>query len=210
MTMAGLAIGLGNVWRFPYMMGQYGGSAFLIIYLVFMLMLAVPALTAEWALGRATRSGPVQAYQAAFGTGTGLVVGLVLGFSAFMALTYYNIIVANVVYSAWFAAQHGFNDQTLDAYQAGLSQAGTQFGLALGVMTVSFWIVHRGLRRGIEVVNRTLVPAFGVIAVYLTSRALSITCATSCSLTFPAPESMCGSPPWGRPVSRSVFQVCWR
>ena len=54
-TMAGFAIGLGNVWRFPYMMGQHGGSAFLLIYLVFVLLLAVPAVSAKWALGRAHR-----------------------------------------------------------------------------------------------------------------------------------------------------------
>ena len=54
--MVGVAVGLGNVWRFPYMMGEYGGSAFLVVYLVFTALLAVPAMTAEWALGQGNRA----------------------------------------------------------------------------------------------------------------------------------------------------------
>ena len=54
LTMVGVAVGLGNVWRFPYMMGEYGGSAFLVIYLLFTGLVALPALTAEWTLGRMT------------------------------------------------------------------------------------------------------------------------------------------------------------
>ena len=75
----GLAVGPGNVWRFPYMMGQHGGSAFLVIYVVFILLLAVPALAAEWSLGRATRRGPVAAFRAAYGPRAGLVIGLLYG-----------------------------------------------------------------------------------------------------------------------------------
>ena len=47
LTMIGVAVGLGNIWRFPYMMGQYGGSAFLVVYVVFVLVFAIPAVTAE-------------------------------------------------------------------------------------------------------------------------------------------------------------------
>ena len=105
MTMAGLAIGLGNVWRFPYMMGQHGGSAFLVIYIVFILLLAVPALSSEWALGRATRSGPIQAFRQAYGKRAGLYLGLAVMFGVFMALCYYSIVVANVIFSVWFSAR---------------------------------------------------------------------------------------------------------
>ena len=73
--MVGVAIGLGNVWRFPYMMGKYGGSAFLLMYLVFALLIAVPAMSAEWALGRATRQGPIGAMAVAFGDRVGRPIG---------------------------------------------------------------------------------------------------------------------------------------
>jgi hypothetical protein len=75
MTMIGVAVGLGNVWRFPYMVGKFGGAAFVVLYIIISLAIGVPGLMAEWALGRHTRRGPV----GAFARG-GLPFGLVLLF----------------------------------------------------------------------------------------------------------------------------------
>ena len=60
---AGCAIGIGNVWKFPYMVGQYGGGAFVLIYLFFLITLGVPVLTMEFAVGRAAQKSPVKLYQ---------------------------------------------------------------------------------------------------------------------------------------------------
>ena len=60
---AGCAIGIGNVWKFPYMVGQHGGGAFVLIYLFFLLVMGVPTLTMEFAMGRAARKSPVLLYQ---------------------------------------------------------------------------------------------------------------------------------------------------
>ncbi len=57
MTMIGVAVGLGNVWRFPYMVGTFGGAAFVLFYVVVAVVIGVPALMAEYALGRHTRRG---------------------------------------------------------------------------------------------------------------------------------------------------------
>ena len=57
---AGCAIGVGNVWKFPWMVGQYGGGAFVAIYLFFLLVLGVPVLTMEFAMGRAAQKSPVK------------------------------------------------------------------------------------------------------------------------------------------------------
>ena len=61
---AGCAIGIGNVWKFPYMAGQYGGGIFVLIYLLFLLLMGVPALTMEFALGRASGRSPAKLYEA--------------------------------------------------------------------------------------------------------------------------------------------------
>lgn len=70
---AGCAIGIGNVWKFPWMTGQYGGGAFVVIYLIFLLILGVPVLTMEFAMGRASQKSPLKMYQtlkpAAIGAG---------------------------------------------------------------------------------------------------------------------------------------------
>lgn len=59
---AGCAIGIGNVWKFPYMVGQYGGGAFVLCYLFFLIVLGIPVMTIEFALGRASRKSPVKLY----------------------------------------------------------------------------------------------------------------------------------------------------
>ena len=96
-TMIGVAVGLGNVWRFPYMVGRYGGAAFVLLYLLFALGIGIPALMAEWTLGRHTRKGTVGAFE-----GAGLAGGKVLGWLFFAMVTaataYYTNAIGWVVF----------------------------------------------------------------------------------------------------------------
>jgi NSS family neurotransmitter:Na+ symporter len=179
-----------------------------VIYIVFILVLAVPALASEWSLGRATRMGPIAAFREAYGPRAGLVLGLVIVFGVFMALSYYSIIVANVVYSVWFAARHGFSGAGVEAYHAGLGNHGLQYLLAVGVIVTSVWVVHRGLRDGIELVNRTLVPAFAAIAVYLVAVALSQEGAVDKFLVYLKPDfSQAGPGVWFAAMGQACFSV---
>ena len=59
---AGCAIGIGNVWKFPYMAGQGGGGAFVLFYIIFLIILGLPIMTMEFAVGRASQRSPVKAY----------------------------------------------------------------------------------------------------------------------------------------------------
>ncbi|HEY2026128.1 MAG TPA: hypothetical protein VGG78_03910, partial [Gemmatimonadaceae bacterium] len=99
MTIIGVAIGLGNVWRFPYMVGKFGGAAFVLFYAVVSVVIGVPALMAEFALGRYSRRGPVGAFAAAglpFGTAVGWFFFVVV-----MAATgYYTAVIGWVFYYA--------------------------------------------------------------------------------------------------------------
>jgi len=208
LTMAGLAVGLGNVWRFPYMMGQHGGSAFLLIYTVFMLTLAAPALAAEFSLGRATRSGPLAAFRAAFGPRLGLLAGSLGLIAAFMATCYYAIVIANVFFSAGFAAAAGFSDDTLEAYGAGLGRDGLQYLIALGVLLACAGVVQRGLRRGIEAANRLLVPLFGAAALYLVFVTLSLDGAVLELRNFLRPDfARLGPDIWFAAMGQACFSV---
>ena len=67
---AGCAIGIGNVWKFPYMAGQYGGGMFVLIYLFFLVVMGMPVLIMEFSLGRASRKSPVKLYDALEPAGT--------------------------------------------------------------------------------------------------------------------------------------------
>lgn len=208
LAMAAFAVGVGNVWRFPYMMGQNGGSAFLLIYLIFVLVLAVPALVAEWSLGRATQSGPVTAFRAAFGKGFGLPLGFLTLIATFMALSYYCIVVGNVIYSAWFATAHGFQPDTMDAFQQGLGRNALQFVLGALLAVGCLWIVHRGLKRGIEALNSLLMPIFAIVALYMVGVALTLDGAIPKLIEFLKPDfSQAGPRVWFAAMGQACFSI---
>ncbi len=114
--MIGVAVGLGNVWRFPYMMGEYGGSAFLIVYLFFTLLLAIPAMTAEWALGRETQKCPIGALSSVWGSKWGMRVGTLLVFTMVVSTSYYIVVIGNIAFTASFSILQGFSEPTFSTF----------------------------------------------------------------------------------------------
>lgn len=172
LTMVGVAVGLGNVWRFPYMMGEYGGSAFLIVYLVFAGLIALPALTAEWTLGRETRKGPIGALASIWGTRWGKVIGGTLVFTMVVSTSYYIVVIGNIAFAASFSVLEGFSDETLDDFGILFSDGWLQYAFAIGVLVAGMYVLHRGINKGIEAVSRMFVPAFTLVIFYLVINAL--------------------------------------
>ena len=187
LTMVGVAVGLGNVWRFPYMMGQYGGSAFLVVYLVFVLVFAIPAVTAEWSLGRYTRHGPLGAMEHAFGP-LGRWIGYLLVLTVLIANSYYVVIVGNVAFSAAFAMYTGFTPETIPLYTDKLGDGSLQAVVALLMIAAAIWIIHRGIAKGIERISRLFVPLFGVMIITLIVMALNLPGAVTHLLAFLEPD----------------------
>ena len=98
-TMIGVAVGLGNVWRFPYMVGRFGGASFVLVYVAAVVFLGIPVLMAEWVLGRVTRRGPVGAF-AAVGLPGGRAVGWFFFAVVIAATAYYSNAVGWVLFHA--------------------------------------------------------------------------------------------------------------
>lgn len=188
LSMVGVAIGLGNVWRFPYMMGLHGGSAFLLVYAALTLLLAMPVLAAEWALGRALRVGPVPSFRAAFGRRAGLLIGVVLVSAIVIADSYYLVIIANIVYTALYGLGNGFGPQASAGLTSGLGNGAVQYGLALLVLAAVCWVMAMGVRAGIERISRWFVPAFGVVVLYLVVNALLLDGVAGKLLVFLRPD----------------------
>ena len=188
LTMAGAAIGLGNVWRFPYMMGSYGGSAFLFVFLIFMLIFAVPAIAGEWALGRETRSGAVGSFAKAVGPFWGRIIGYLLIFGVLVANSYYLVVIANVVFSSFFSVTYGFSDETIPRYTELLSDGVTQYSIAASLLLLALSVVYRGLNKGIEKVSKIFVPFFFVTMVLLISAVFSIDGAMARAADFLKPD----------------------
>lgn len=172
--MIGVAVGLGNVWRFPYMMGKYGGSAFLFIYLLFTLFFAIPAMMAEWGLGRETRKGTIGAFSDALGPTAGKMIGYLLFITVLIANSYYVVVIANAVFSAYFSAVYGFQESNLDTFQSMLGSGGLQYVIAVCTLSFSLYVIYRGLNRGIELVSRIFVPFFLVVMIYLVFNAFAL------------------------------------
>lgn len=185
--MIGVAVGLGNVWRFPYMMGSYGGSAFLIVYLAFVVLFGIPALMGEWALGRATRHGPLGAFTAALGR-WGHAIGWLLLLTVTVANSYYIVVVANVAYTAWHATVRGFTPEAIDDLHHGLNHGPTQIMMGLMVIGAAWLVLTRGLHRGIERVSKMFVPFFGVVVVLLIIHSLRLPGATTALVGFLRPD----------------------
>ncbi len=173
LTLLGVAVGLGNVWRFPYMMGSYGGSAFLAVFVVLMCVIAVPAMMCELALARAYRGATITVLRKSFGP-LGRLLGYILVLGILCSGTYYTLVVGNVFYSAWYVISAGFTPENLDDFSAQLGNHRLQFGIGLTVLWAGLFIIHSGLKKGIERVSELFVPFFFLVAIYLVYIALNL------------------------------------
>ncbi len=179
MTMIGVAVGLGNFWRFPYMVGKFGGAPFVIFYLLLNLLIGIPALMAEWTLGRSTRQGTVGAFARA-----GLPYGRSLGWFFFMivvaATGYYSNAIGWVLYHALteVAAAFQLSYPAAEILPPPTGFAAKSFLLQLlctGLVILSCAVVLlRGLRSGIEIISKITMPILLIILIVLIIRALTL------------------------------------
>jgi NSS family neurotransmitter:Na+ symporter len=179
MTMIGVAVGLGAVWRFPYMVGRFGGAAFVLFYLVVVLFVGLPALMAEWMLGRHTLRGPLGAYEKG-GLPGGRWAGYLLIFIVFCSTAYYSNAVGWVLFHGAAELLRGLGIK-LDAAAVLPPDQGfawTSFLLQMlmtGIVIFSCgFVLIKGLRRGIERASRWIVPALFAILVVLIVRSVTL------------------------------------
>ncbi|WP_423744818.1 sodium-dependent transporter (plasmid) [Haladaptatus sp. SPP-AMP-3] len=161
----GSAVGLGNIWRFPYMSAQNGGAAFLVVYLIAAVLIGLPAILAEFVVGRETKKNIVDAFRNLGGPVAG-IIGLLGLFTGFWILSYYSVVggwVIQYVIGSLNGAYFG--------------DPGTYFGqISTGTGTVLFHfvfmllvvgIVALGVEKGIEMGTKIMVPSIAVLMVGL-------------------------------------------
>ncbi|HJO03220.1 MAG TPA: sodium-dependent transporter [Acidobacteriota bacterium] len=174
-ALLGVSIGLGNFWRFPYMMGIFGGGAFLAIYLLIVVVVGVPALLAELMLGRATGRGPVEAFVRA-GVPAGRQIGQLLFVGVAMAMTYYLVVLgwllAYLVMSLGWAL--GLNEISSASFAALHARWPVQMLCSAIVAGAAATVVTRGVRSGIERISSVFLPVFGVLTLGLVAWSLSL------------------------------------
>ncbi len=179
LTMVGCAVGLGNVWRFPYMVGAFGGAAFVLFYVAVVVLLGVPALMAEWALGRATRRGPVGAFARA-GLPGGRAVGWFFFLVILAATAYYcNALGWVLFYSVGQAASLlGIDWQSASILPPDTGFDGARFTRQLIctslVIAACAGVLIKGLRQGIERASKVLIPMLFICLLVLIARVLTL------------------------------------
>jgi NSS family neurotransmitter:Na+ symporter len=178
-TVIGVAVGLGNVWRFPYMVGRFGGAAFVVMYLLLALLIGVPALMGEWALGRATRRGSVGAFESA-GVAGGRWIGWAFFLAVAAATAYYSNVIGWVLYHglAEVAALVGVQMDASLILPPPTGFSGTSLGLQLLLTSLVVGgcavVLTRGLRSGIQKVSTVLTPVLFVVLLLLIVRSLTL------------------------------------
>ena len=176
---AGCAIGIGNVWKFPWMTGQYGGGAFVLIYLLFLLVLGVPVLTMEFAMGRAAQKSPLKMYGQ-------LKPGSKWGWHGYVCL------LGNIVLMMFYTTVAGWMLQyfvdTAAGVFTGLDAAAIEgkFMEMLGspakmtvymgiVVVVGFSVISLGVQKGLERVTKWMMMALIVLLWVLAFHSMTLT-----------------------------------
>ena len=170
------AIGIGNVWKFPWMTGQYGGGAFVVIYLIFLLILGVPVLTMEFAMGRASQKSPLKMYQT-------------LKPGSHWRWHGYACLVGNVILMMFYTTVSGWMLQYFVDTAAGrfvgldVTAVEAAFGnmlanpgrmtIYMGLIVVSgFLIISIGVQKGLERVTKWMMMALIILMMALAIHSL--------------------------------------
>lgn len=175
LVMLGMAVGTGNIWRFPREAANNGGGSFLIAWVVFLLLWSVPLLMVEFAMGRAARRGPIGAFASLFGRGRAWM-GAWVAFCATAIMFYYSVVMGWTLRYLWSSISQGVPMTSPEAATAfwegfvGTPTAVVFHGLAMGLGVL---VVARGIG-GIERAVRWMIPALFVLVVALAIRAVTL------------------------------------
>ncbi len=163
---AGGAVGLGNVWRFPYMTGENGGAAFIFIYLLCVILLGVPCMVSEFIIGRHGAANTYRAYSKMSGGHAWKYVGLLGVLTGFLITGYYAVVsgwCVQYIYASAVGQLHGDPTYIQQYFQTFSSDAlRPVFWLAVIILLTHFIIIH-GVRGGIERASKLMMPTLFIL-----------------------------------------------
>ncbi|EOS76276.1 hypothetical protein C819_01533 [Lachnospiraceae bacterium 10-1] len=174
---AGCAIGIGNVWKFPYMVGQYGGGAFVLCYLFFLIVLGIPVMTIEFALGRASRKSPVKLYNELEKPGQKWHLhGYAAMAGNYLLMMFYTTVAGWMLHYFFYMAGGTFEGTDVAAvgnvFGNMLADPYGMIGFMVVVVVLGFGICSIGLQKGLERVSKLLMIALLIIMVVLAVNSL--------------------------------------
>ncbi|SFB27285.1 neurotransmitter:Na+ symporter, NSS family [Acetitomaculum ruminis DSM 5522] len=169
---AGCAIGIGNVWKFPYMVGQYGGGIFVLIYLLFLVILGVPVMVMEFSMGRAARKSPVKIYQEIEKKGSKWHIhGYICMLGNYLLMMYYTTVAGWMIQYFVKMAKGDFAGKKAEdialIFSDCLSDPLIQVSAMAVVVAVGFFINSKGLQNGLERITKIMMAVLLLVMVIL-------------------------------------------
>ncbi len=175
---AGCAIGLGNVWRFPYITGEYGGAAFVLLYLVFLVILGLPVMVMEFSVGRASQKSCAKAFDTLQPSGRWNWFGW-WGFIGCMVLMMFYTVVAGWMLSYVVKMATGTFDgadstASAQVFSDMLANPNELIAWMLVVCAIGFLICSMGLQKGVERITKVMMTCLLLVMVVLVVRSLTL------------------------------------
>lgn len=159
---AGCAIGIGNVWKFPYMCGMYGGAAFIVMYLIFLAILGLPILVCEFSVGRGSGLGMGKAFDKLEPKGSKWHnLKWISVFGSFLLMMFYTMVGGWMIYYAYLEATGKLSgldaDGVAGVFSNMLSQPQTMILWTVIAIVISFAVCIMGLKNGVEKVTKVMM-----------------------------------------------------
>ena len=174
---AGCAIGVGNVWKFPFITGQNGGGAFVLIYLIFLVILGIPVMTMEFSLGRASQKSPVHMYQQLEKPGAKWHIHGKLAMAGnYILMMFYTSVAGWLLQYVWYMVTGKFvgmaSDQVSGVFGEMLSQPWILIIFLAIIIALGFTVCALGVQKGIEKVSKYMMLALLFIMIALAIRGM--------------------------------------
>ncbi len=175
---AGSAVGLGNIWRFPYVVGENGGGAFLLVYLIFIIAIGLPVMLSEFTIGRKAQRNAIGSFRKLSPGTPWYFVGMMGVAAAFLILSFYSAVAGWTLEYVFKSVTNAFagTDETGLNLMFGTFIAGTWRPLfwQLIFMVLTAWIVAAGIKKGIEKYTKVLMPVLVLMIIILCIRSVTL------------------------------------
>lgn len=175
---AGSAVGLGNIWRFPYEAGSHGGAAFIFVYLICILVMGLPIMLAEFSIGRSARSNVVGAFKKLAPGSAWKYVGYIGITAAFFIFSFYCVVAGWTLEYSWQALTNGFAGMTPTEYSSSFSSFSSDSFRPLLWMVIfmlgTHLVIVMGIQKGIERSARIMMPWLFILIILLAICSVSL------------------------------------
>ena len=176
---AGSAVGLGNIWRFPYIAGENGGGAFILVYLLFIMAIGIPVMLSEFTIGRSAQRNVFGSFKKLAPNTYWYLIGLLGVIAAFIILAFYSTVASWTLEYTYKSVINSFSgrtpDQLTSMFEGFKASTFRPILWQLLFMSLTAWIVIAGVKRGIEKYAKILMPILLLLIIIMDVRAVTLT-----------------------------------